>query len=206
MPQDTSALLRALKIQLRQAAKPPAPAPKAVAPPDDATLFRLAVKDVIPLQPRRVLHPRLLPKPFPRQRMKDEARVMHDAMSDSWPWDEIETGEELLYLRTGQKQETLKRLRRGHWVVQAQLDLHGLTTDEARAAVGSFLHACVRADKRCVRIIHGKGLGSKNREPVLKNKLRNWLVQRDEVLAYSQARAVDGGSGAVLVLLRGARG
>jgi len=130
---------------------------------------------------------------------------MHDAMTDFWPWDEIESGEELLYLRAGQKLDTMKKLRRGHWVVQAHLDLHGLNTDEARAAVGAFVHDCVRQDRRCVRIVHGKGLGSRNKEPVLKNKLRNWLVQREEVQAFCQARQVDGGAGAVIVLLRGPR-
>ncbi len=128
---------------------------------------------------------------------------MHDAMTDFWPWDEIESGEELLYLRPGQRTDTLQKLRKGQWVVTRQLDLHGLNTDEARSAVGEFVHRCVHEDQRCVRIIHGKGLGSKNREPVLKNKLRNWLVQRDEVLGFCQARPVDGGAGAVIVLLRG---
>ncbi|BCL75328.1 hypothetical protein JHS3_10640 [Jeongeupia sp. HS-3] len=123
-------------------------------------------------------------------------------MSDFWPWDELATGEELLYLRPGQKLDTLKKLRRGHWLVQAELDLHGYGSDTARQMVGEFLHAAQQAHRRCVRIIHGKGLSSRNQEPVLKHKLKNWLVQRDEVLAFSQARPADGGSGAVLVLLK----
>jgi DNA-nicking Smr family endonuclease len=93
-------------------------------------------------------------------------------------------------------------LRRGHWVVQAKIDLHGLVADEARTYVAEFLADCKKRGIRCVRIIHGKGLGSRNREPVLKNKLRNWLMQRDEVIAYAQARQADGGSGAVIVLLK----
>jgi DNA-nicking Smr family endonuclease len=195
--------LKPLERQLKRAL--PARAPANKPPPEtDATLFRRAVADVTPLQCAMPYpHAHQLPRPVPKQRKLDEARVMHDAMSDFWPWDEIESGEELLYLRAGQKTETLKQLRRGKWVVQAQLDLHGLNSDEARAAVGGFLHTCVELDQRCVRIIHGKGLGSKNREPVLKNKLRNWLVQRDEVLAFAQARPVDGGAGAILLLLRG---
>ncbi|WP_269533214.1 Smr/MutS family protein [Chitinimonas sp. BJYL2] len=172
--------------------------------PDDATLFRQAVADVSPL--KRTLpyaHPPRQIGPWPLQKIADDGKVMHDAMTDNWPWDEIESGEELLYLRAGQRLDTLKKLRRGHWVVQANLDLHGLNVDEARAAVGQYVHDCVRNDKRCVRIVHGKGLGSKNKEPVLKLKLRNWLAQRDEVLAYCQTRPTDGGAGAVLVLLRG---
>lgn len=206
MPQDHSLILRDIKKTLQKQPKKAAATPPRPVELDTAALFKAAVKDVIPL--RRdlpLLHLPPLPSPHPRQRLKDEGLVMHDAMSDNWPWDEIESGEELLYLRAGQKHDTLKRLRRGHWVIQAELDLHGHTTDEARFAVGSFVHDCVKEDKRCVRIIHGKGLGSKNKEPVLKNKLRNWLAQRDEVLAFSQARAVDGGAGAVLVLLRGAK-
>lgn len=173
----------------------------------EANVFRTAVADVTPLlRPLPYPHPPRYPIAKPLQRLRDDAEVMHDAMTDHWPWNEIESGEELLYLRPGQRTDTLKKLRRGHWVVQAQTDLHGLNTDEARALVVQFLHECVKQDRRCVRIIHGKGYGSRNREPVLKNKLRNWLVQRDEVLAFSQARPVDGGAGAVVVLLRGRRG
>jgi len=195
-------LARALRVE--RAARPVVQQPLAL--PSDEALFRAAVKDVAPLRrPLPYPHPAEPVSDQPLQHQQDEARVMHDAMTDYWPWDEIETGEELLYLRSGQRLDTLKRLRRGQWVVQAHLDLHGLNTDEARTAVGGFLHRCVQEDRRCVRIVHGKGLGSPNREPVLKNKLRNWLAQRDEVLAFCQARQVDGGAGAVLVLLRGLR-
>jgi DNA-nicking Smr family endonuclease len=199
----------ALKDQLKPLAKTLAtkrrqvvvPAPQ---PEDDAVLFRRVVGKVSPLRYLLpAVHPHPHPRPLPLQLRKDEAQVMHDAMTDFWPWDEIESGEELLYLRPGQRTDTLQKLRKGHWVVTRQLDLHGLNTDEARSAVGEFVHRCVNEDQRCVRIIHGKGLGSKNREPVLKNKLRNWLAQRDEVLGYCQARPVDGGAGAVIVLLRG---
>lgn len=197
-------LLKPIARALREERRPPAPRPPAAPPIEtEALLFQREMAGVEPLRrPLPYPHPPAPVSPWPRQRSADEGRVMHDAMTDFWPWDEIESGEELLYLRAGQKLDTLKKLRRGHWVVQAQLDLHGLDTDAARAAVGAFVHDCVRGDKRCVRIIHGKGLGSKNREPVLKNKLRNWLAQRDEVLAFCQAPHVDGGGGAALVLLR----
>ncbi|GAB3266963.1 Smr/MutS family protein [Chitinimonas naiadis] len=195
-------LARSLRAERQVQLAKPRPTP----PETEATLFRKAVQDVLPLKhPLPYPHPAAPVSDAPLQHQRDEQRVMHDAMTDFWPWDEIESGEELLYLRSGQKLDTLKKLRRGHWVVQAHLDLHGLNTDEARAAVGGFLHQCVQQDRRCVRIVHGKGLGSRNKEPVLKNKLRNWLAQRDEVLAFCQARPVDGGAGAALVLLRGPR-
>ena len=95
-----------------------------------------------------------------------------------------------------------RKLRRGGWVIQGELDLHGHTGDEARVALAAFLNRCMLEDRRCVRIIHGKGHGSKNRLPVLKNKVRHWLTQREDVLAFCQARTVDGGAGAVIVLLK----
>ena len=108
----------------------------------------------------------------------------------------MESGEELLFLRPGVSRQTLRRMRRGRWVVEANLDLHGLTRSEAAAAVAEFLHRCTAQRMRCVRIVHGKGLG------VLKAKLRRWLPMKDEVLAFTQAPAAQGGSGALLVLLR----
>ncbi len=93
--------------------------------------------------------------------MKDEAAVMPDAMTDFWPWDELESGEELLYLRAGQKLDTLRKLRRGEWVIQGELDLHGLNTDEARSAVAGFFIAGA-AKQQTLRAHHScKGLGSK---------------------------------------------
>ncbi|GLR14302.1 DNA mismatch repair protein MutS [Chitinimonas prasina] len=196
--------LKPLARTLKAAKARPVGQPAKPVVEDEAALFRKAVADVQPLKhPLPFLHPSPAASPWPQQHLHDEGLVMHDAMTDFWPWDEIESGEELLYLRSGQKLDTMKKLRRGHWVVQGHLDLHGLNTDEARAAVGAFVHDCVQQDRRCVRIVHGKGLGSRNKEPVLKNKLRNWLVQREEVQAFCQARQVDGGAGAVIVLLRG---
>jgi len=114
----------------------------------------------------------------------------------------LEHDEALSFRRPGISQEALAKLRRGHWVVQAALDLHGLRRDEARDAVGRFLPQAVRDGLRCVRIIHGKGLGSIDRKPVLKDKVLRWLVQREEVIAFCEAPPHTGGSGALLVLLR----
>jgi DNA-nicking Smr family endonuclease len=170
---------------------------------EDELLFREAVKGARPLQSSKVAFTPPRPKPIPKQFIRDERQALMDSLSDHYiPAHELESGEELLYLRQGQSPAILSKLRRGHWVVQAGIDLHGLVVDEARLYVAEFLADCKKRGIRCVRIVHGKGLGSRNREPVLKHKLRNWLMQKDEVLAYAQARATDGGSGAVIVLLK----
>lgn len=123
-------------------------------------------------------------------------------MHDPVDWDEAtQTGEELAYVRPGLPRQILRRLR-CQWVAQAELDLHGLNRNQARHELAAFLHECRRRGVRCVRVVHGKGMRSKNREPVLKVLVRYWLMQRDEVLAYVQARPADGGGGAVMVLLK----
>lgn len=166
-------------------------------------LFLAAVKNARPLNTNRIHHEPSKPKPIPQQFIRDEKQALRDSLSDGYiPAHELESGEELLYLREGQSPSVLSKLRRGHWVVQANLDLHGLISDEARTQVAEFLAGCKKRGIRCVRIVHGKGLGSRNREPILKHKVRNWLIQKDEVIAYAQARATDGGSGAVIVLLK----
>jgi len=176
--------------------------------PDEVKLFHASVADVTPL-PRveKVEFERPRPHPVPAQRLRDNAEALKDSLSDRVPWDAgMETGEELSYARSGIGAQTVRKLRRGHWVIQDELDLHGLVVDEARSLLVEFLNDCVRRGLRCIRIIHGKGLRSKNREPVLKHRVASWLMQRDEILAFCQARRADGGGGAVVVLLKGARG
>jgi len=195
---------RVLREQSAQSAALPPPPGKPNPQPEGKLLFRRAVADAIPLPPSdraELKHPQ--PKPLPRQRQADEQQVMQDALADPWDWDAaVATGEELVFVRPGVPAAAMRKLRRGGWVIQADLDLHGLTGDEARVALAAFLSRCMKHDRRCVRIIHGKGLGSKNRLPVLKNKVRHWLTQREDVLAFCQARTVDGGAGAVVVLLK----
>lgn len=172
---------------------------------DETRLFHEAVKGAKPLKVERLAFSPAAPRPIPRQFLRDEQQALVDSLSDHYlPAEELESGEELLYVRGGHAPDIIRKLRRGHWVVQAVLDLHGMQVDEARLRTAEFLNACKKQGVRCVRIIHGKGLGSKNREPILKNKLRNWLMQREEVIAYAQARQQDGGSGAVIVLLKAA--
>ncbi|MBU3724320.1 MAG: DNA mismatch repair protein MutS [Burkholderiaceae bacterium] len=175
----------------------------------DKELFLAAVADAKRLPP--AAHPPSViakpkPRPIPIKRLEDEAdALMASRLSDMTPESLLDSDESLSFARHGISSDTLRRLRRGHWVVQAGLDLHGMRTDEAREAFVGFLRHCSHRDIRCVRIIHGKGLGSANRQPVLKGKVLAWLQQRDEVLAYCQAPANDGGSGAVRVLLRHAK-
>ncbi|HMA12260.1 MAG TPA: Smr/MutS family protein, partial [Steroidobacteraceae bacterium] len=181
------------------------PSPEKPRPAENgAALFRRAVADAVPLPPpNRVEHTHPRPKPIARQRLRDERQVLVDALADPWDWEAaVSTGEELFFSRPGVPVAALRKLRRGGWVIKGELDLHGHTGDEASVALAAFLNRCMIEDRRCVRIIHGKGLGSKNRLPVLKNKVRHWLMQREDVLAFCQARAVDGGAGAVIVLLK----
>ena len=169
----------------------------------DTNLFQTAVKNARPLNVDVPFTEKTYPKPVACQFIRDEKQALRDSLSDDYiPAHELESGEELLYLREGQSPDVLSKLRRGFWVVQSQIDLHGLISDEAREYVAEFLSSCKKRNIRCVRIVHGKGLGSRNREPVLKHKLRSWLMQKDEVIAYAQAKPEDGGSGAVIVLLK----
>jgi DNA-nicking Smr family endonuclease len=170
---------------------------------EDKAIFRDAVADARPLPANdKIAHPPQRRKPIPYQTLQDEREVLADSLSDPLDDYDPETGEELLFLRPGLSRQVLRRLRRGHWVIQGELDLHGMTSDQARLSLVAFLNGCKLRGLRCVRIIHGKGLGSRNREPVLKNKVRHWLMQREEILAFCQARPADGGGGAAVVLLK----
>ena len=170
---------------------------------DDNALFRHAVQDVAPLAPsdKIAYTTRQLPQPIPRQILHPEQTAPDDSLSDHISM-EIEAGDEWSFLRPGVSRQTLRRLRRGHWPMKAQLDLHGFTRDEARLELVTFLTDSNRRGFRCVRVIHGKGLSSKHGEPVLKARIGSWLSQREDVLAFCQAKPEDGGSGAVLVLLK----
>jgi DNA-nicking Smr family endonuclease len=176
--------------------------------PGDINLFRAQLADAVPLKAKpRAAIPRRLPEPVPRQTRANEIAVLGELL-DPFPDDEtgLQTGEELQFLREGLGSDVLRKLRRGQWVLQGELDLHGMTRIEARVAVSVFLSDALKQGRRCLRVIHGKGLGSINREPVLKAQLGRWLSRKEEVLAFCQARRHDGGSGALVVLLKaGAR-
>jgi DNA-nicking Smr family endonuclease len=172
-------------------------------PPEDEE-FRRATLGVEPIaQPRRQPSSARRPAPIPKHTLHDERAVLAESVHGPISIDDaIDSGEELVFLREGLARQTLRKLRRGHWVVQDSLDLHGMNRFEAAESVAAFVRRCAFRGLRCVRIVHGKGLGSRNREPILKGKLRAWLAPRDEVLGFCQAPNHYGGSGAVLVLLK----
>ena len=111
--------------------------------------------------------------------------------------------DELSYRRPGIGTDVTRKLRKGHWSLQGQIDLHGLRSDEAREALAQFIRDAHKRGWRCVRVVHGKGLGSPGKTPVLKAKVQRWLVQKSEVMAFVQAKAAEGGAGALVVLLSG---
>jgi DNA-nicking Smr family endonuclease len=172
--------------------------------PADDDAFRESVAGAQRLpEPRRALLARPRPAPYPRNSRADERAALTESLAGPLSLeDAIDSGEELSYLREGLAHDLLRKLRRGHWVIEGEIDLHGMNRLEAAVSVSDFLRTCLARRRRCVRIVHGKGLGSHNREPVLKGLLKKWLPRREEVLAFSQAPAHHGGGGALLVLLR----
>lgn len=143
------------------------------------------------------------PAPIPAQRQLDDQRVLKEAISDEFDASTLlEVDDAMSFRRPGIGIDVARKLRRGHWSIQREIDLHGHRTEEAREALAEFLRNAVRDGLRCVRVVHGKGLGSPGKTPVLKGKVHGWLVQKDAVLAFVQARADEGGAGAVVVLLR----
>jgi DNA-nicking Smr family endonuclease len=171
-------------------------------PDDDRAAFDEAVADASPLRWNRVHHEPPPPPAIPRHSRRNDARTLAETLECPDLLDlQLEGGDEAAWTRPGIARSVLRDLRSGRWVVQAKLDLHGMNRDMARLAVTRFLAESRGHDLRCVRIVHGKGLGSPGREPVLKKLVLSWLAQHREVLAFCQARAVEGGAGAVIVLL-----
>jgi len=170
---------------------------------DDAQkLFRSHIGKTRPVKQDRIAPYRTRRKPIPEQSLADARAVMKRLLSDDIDLAEIETGEELLYARAGLQHGVLRKLRRGQYAIEAQLDLHGLTVPQARILLDEFLDDARARGKRCVRIVHGKGRNSEGRLPVLKGKVNAWLRRKDAILAFCSARANDGGTGAVYALLR----
>ncbi len=171
---------------------------------DDETvaLFRRVMAEVRPLKQDKVAPYRPRQKPIPRQTLQDQKAVLASLLSDDYDPAELETGEELLFARPGLQHTLMRKFRRGHFAIEAELDLHGRVVTEAREMVNAFLREARASGLRCVRIIHGKGLSSAGKLPVLKGKVNAWLRQKDEVLAFCSARPAHGGTGAVYVLLK----
>jgi DNA-nicking Smr family endonuclease len=167
-------------------------------------LFKAAVGAVQPLPqtPRAQLAPRP-PLPIPKQHQLDEAAALQEAISDEVDVTTLlDTDDQLSFRRPGVGPDVTQKLRRGKWSIQRQVDLHGLRSDEARETLGQFIRDAHKQGIRCVRVIHGKGLGSPGKSPVLKDKVHRWLAQKSEVLAFVQAQPAQGGAGALLVLLQ----
>lgn len=168
----------------------------------DSRLFRKAVTGTVPLERRRAPPERPRPKPEARFRRAADAEALAESRTDLRNPDEFGAEPLLSYVASGVQQRVLRRLRRGQIAVQAVLDLHGSTQAAARRELGVFLDDAVVRGLVCVRVIHGKGYRSGPGGPVLKRAVARWLARRREVLAFASARPVDGGSGAVYVLLR----
>jgi DNA-nicking Smr family endonuclease len=145
--------------------------------------------------------------PKPMQYQRDEQAVLIEAISDDFDVGTLLDVDDLLsFRRPGIGPDVTRKLRRGDWSIQRQLDLHGLRRDEAREQLSFFIREAHKHGIRCVRVVHGKGLGSPGKAPVLKSRVHNWLVQKQEVLAFVQAKPADGGAGALVVLLMASRG
>ncbi|MDH3638849.1 MAG: Smr/MutS family protein [Gammaproteobacteria bacterium] len=167
----------------------------------DRDLFRDALSDVTPLKQRSIVPYRAPPAPVPTQTHLDEKAVIESLGTGSDDPEEVETGNELVWLRTGVQRSILRKLKRGDFVITRELDLHGHTVASAKSILSDFIRQACAEDKRCVRIIHGKGLRSPGKTPVLKAKVFGWLRRRNDVLAIATARPNDGGTGAVYVIL-----
>lgn len=169
----------------------------------ERNLFTRAVGKVAPIaNQERVWSPPQRPTPRPLQQDLDDEAVMHESMSDEFDISTLlDADDQLSFRRPGIGTDVTRKLRKGEWSIQGQIDLHGLRSDEARNAMGQFIRDAKRTGWRCVRVVHGKGLGSPGKEPVLKSKVQRWLVQKKEVLAFVQAKPSDGGGGALVVLL-----
>lgn len=169
----------------------------------ERNLFTRAVGKVAPIaNQERVWSPPQRPSTRPLQQDLDDEAVMHESMSDEFDISTLlDVDDQLSFRRPGISTDVTRKLRKGEWSIQGQIDLHGLRSDEARNAMGQFMRDAKRMGWRCVRVVHGKGLGSPGKEPVLKSKVQRWLVQKNEVLAFVQAKPSDGGGGALLVLL-----
>ncbi|MDP9897914.1 Smr/MutS family protein [Variovorax ginsengisoli] len=142
------------------------------------------------------------PAPIPVQHQLDEQRVLRESLSDEFDVTTLlDVDDAMSFRRPGISTEITRKLRAGEWSIQRQLDLHGMRSDEARDALGNFIRTAHKHGMRCVRVVHGKGLGSPGKQPVLKTKTQRWLIQKNEVLAFVQAKPAEGGAGALVVLL-----
>ena len=170
---------------------------------DDVDLFRRALADAKPLRATRRAA-EVIRKPAPKARFAraDERAALRESLEADIDDTESHSGESLRFHRPSVGRRTMRRLSRGNFSVQDEIDLHGMTVAEAKPRLTDFIERCAKEGRLCVRVVHGKGLGSGERGPILKQKVNRWLRQWDAVLAFVSTRQVHGGTGAVYVLLR----
>lgn len=168
----------------------------------DIRLFREAIGNVVPNSSAQTVNSKTPPSPIPKQRIADEKQVMKALMDEDPEQSDLEYGAELNFYRAGVQHQVLRKLRRGEYKIEDELDLHGMTVAQAKIALRKFINNKRDGRRHCIRIIHGKGHGSKDNIPVLKNKINIWLKQFEETLAFCSAKVSDGGTGAVYVLLK----
>jgi DNA-nicking Smr family endonuclease len=190
--------------QAKHAAEEAARKAKAAQELANKNLFSSAIGAVQPIQSKpKVLSKTKQPAPNPVQQKRDDAAVLRESLSDDFDVESLlDIDDSLSYRRPGIGTDVTKKLRQGAWSIQKQLDLHNYRTEEARDALGAFIRESHKIGIRCVRVVHGKGLGSAGKEPVLKAKVKSWLIQKQEVLAFVQAKPAEGGAGALVVLLK----
>lgn len=169
---------------------------------EDRALFRETVGKIKPLNQDSVVHDKPKPSPVPSRNEQFDRPAMQELYDSDYEQNLLERGDELFFSRPGIQKQTLRKLRRGQYKIEDELDLHGLTVEMARTELSNFLADCHMRSLRCVRIIHGKGIGSENKQPIIKNKVNNWLRQRNDALAFCSALRADGGTGAIYLLLK----
>lgn len=161
----------------------------------DASDVKPVLNDKAPVFKRK-------PKPIPRQAQLDDRAVMEELLHGEIDAEDLIGSEHLSYARPGVQNSVMRKLRKGSFAIQAELDLHGFSVVEARQETALFLIACAADGLRCVRIIHGKSAHTPGKAPKIKNMLARWLPARSQILALCSARPEDGGTGALYVLLR----
>jgi len=170
---------------------------------DDKDLFRHAMSGTKPLRAEtRAPGSKKKPKPKARFTEADHKDVLQESMQADIDTMEYGNADSLRFKRASVSRSTMRMLARGSYAIQDEIDLHGMTVAEAKPRLATFVDRCARNNKLCIRVVHGKGLGSGDRGPVLKTSVNRWLRQWDAVLAFVSARQVDGGTGAIYVLLR----
>lgn len=163
--------------------------------------FKNSLESVQKMPQDRVTPYRPKLSPTPTQRLADDARVMEELLAESDEASSFHSGDELKYLKQGYPPQLLRRLRRGEFSIQEELDLHGLIAQEAKPAVHSFINEAANTGISAIRIVHGKGLHSRDKKPVLKNLILGWLRKNQYVIAVCSTPANDGSTGAIYVLI-----